>query len=204
MQFPRFYQAYFDFTSKPPVPGKSNIWNEAAKNYLGNYLCENGYCRAGSTTPFDFIGSKENWLDWASTYHTSYPVPYEAALNPTMIVLGGFTLRALAKGKVEWLSGKTFRILVEEMAVVLWDSFNFEPEKGLKEQISQKVVGLGSWRCDPPEMHIVKYPGCTILDNQDFRTFQLETKYGSDFMVLTSPHKVEKFKGEPYDYTCQK
>ena len=204
IKFPRFSIAYNTFTANPPIKDKRNIFNEAAKISLQEYLCRHGFMEKGKTTEFDFIGTKSNWQKWENDYHSSYPAPanYQINMDYTMIVLGGFSLRALAKGKVQWLEGNTYMIHVEKIAVILWDSFNFHNDNNFKDILAQMIFGVGFWRCEPPAMERYLFPGSAKLVNGDFQLFRLVNNCGNDFMVLTEPHIVESFNGDSYKYAC--
>lgn len=207
MNFPRFANAYNTFTAVPPIKGKSNILNDAAKKSLGDYLCAQGYMRPGATVDFDFIRDGKSWRAWQSDYHTSYPVASEKSLieiEGDTVVLGGFTLRGLAKGTVEWISGNEYLVDVKEIAVIVWDAFNFEEEKGSSEGWFYSIFGLGLWRCEPPAFDPLHLPGGARLNNGHFRSFRNKKFGGTDFMVLTEPHTVENFSGERYEYVCEK
>lgn len=207
MNFPRFANAYKTFTAIPPVEGKRNILNQAAKDSLSNYLCANGYMRPGATMDFDFIRDANNWRAWQSDYHTSYPAKPEYdtdEIEGSTVVLGGFSFRALARGTVEWISGNEYWVDVKEIAVIVWDAFNFDEEPGFLDEAIHAVFGLGFWRCAPPAFNVKPLlPDGTQLNNGDFRSFRNKKFGGTDFMVLTEPHTVENFSGERYKYVCE-
>lgn len=206
MNFPRFANAYQTFTAVPPIKGKSNILNDAAKESLGKYLCKQGYMRPGKNVAFDFIQDAQKWHDWKCDYHTSSPIAADydnEDIEGSMVVLGGFTLRALARGTVEWISGDEYWVNVNEIDVILWDSFNFDEESGVLNKAIHGVFGLGEWRCEPPAFSIGPLSGGTRLKNYHFRNFRDKKIGGTDFMVLTEPHTVENFSGQRYKYVCE-
>lgn len=132
-----------------PKAGESNIFNKAARDSLAKYLCKKGMMKkVEEEVPFDFIGTRQNWKNWEEDYHTLYPESgvVEPELDYLTITLGAFTLRALAKGHVKWKEGNIFTVHVDEIAVILWDSFNFHDDKKTLEYYAHKIIGLGDWR----------------------------------------------------------
>ena len=177
-----------------------NIYSQAALKQLGVILCREGCLDpAKEAVDFDFIQS--DWRQWETFYHTLCSVPRWPDSDGLMAALAGFTLRALAAGRAENLGNGRWRITVTRVAVFVHDSFNFA------EDDSYFANNLGKWSCihlDGGENSV--YPEVehdyVSLSNNDFRNFREKYGFGSDFLVLSRPHIVEKFKEVSYVTTC--
>ena len=204
MSFWRSRDKYLAFTAKISDPYDAffpdHIMNMAAQASLGNILCrpvsgEKKYMRVNETVPFDFTLS--HWETWKDVYHTLIRVGVQ--VNPVdglMAAMGAFTLRALAGGRTEHVSGNRYKVHVEKIAVFVHDVFNFEDE------LMEYIFGFAFWSCEKlafSERYVDEY---TKLNNGDFRDFRRRHNRGGDFLVLSQPRMVANFAGESYEYTC--
>jgi hypothetical protein len=112
--------------------------------------------------------------------------------------MGAFSLRALARGRVEPLGGKRYRVHVDGVSVFVRDAFNFE-EEGLGGNNY-----LGDWDCETLSVNSLPFPGSMSLENSTFRAFRSAYGQGGDFTILSEAHPVEDFPGAGYEYTCSK
>lgn len=195
-----------DSFGQPEPP--DNIYNTKTKQSLGVILARDGFLKEinGQKTPFDFTASP--WQEWEAKYHTLRVVPQPYGIGGQQAALAGFTLRALAKGDVEFIRKGVFHIRVTGVAVFAHDLFNFAPDG---------VEWLGHWSCEngdviagawdyindeklPGFLATPPPPGYAILRNQDYRNYQDKYGLGHDFIVLSQTHTVENFEIIEYDY----
>lgn len=189
------YKAFID----PMVPELPYIADPGAQRQLGVILERNNYLK-GAGGKFDFIDTP--WTEWEDKYHTLMPVPRSTTTDGLMAALAGFTLRALAKGSVEHLGGKTYAIHVSQIAVFVHDRFQFEQDP------LPWANNLGYWSCEDATGALVNPPDGRKefyyqLYNETFRNFRSRYSNGGDFLVLSQSHLVENFTGKRYEYTCR-
>lgn len=180
-----------------------NITNWGAAQQLGKIVTRQAECKAlakGEHWDFDFISSP--WPQWEDKYHTLIAVPRGEDADGLMASMAGFSLRALAKGRVKFEGGQEYWIHISAVAVFAHDKFQFE-----KEQVAY-LEQLGWWSCEELHGGVLQKPEVNSssyfsLENETFRTFRRKYEHGGDFLVLSQPHLVENFKGVSYVYSCK-
>jgi uncharacterized Zn-binding protein involved in type VI secretion len=172
-----------------------NINNSASKMDLSRILVRDGGL-GSKKLPFDHIAAP--WTQWEAKYHTLHKVSQPYGVNAQQALLGGFTLRALAKGWTE-PEGRKHRIHITDVAVFAHDVFNFDPAG---------VEWLGCWNCEKGDVvasigdYLLGPPsGYTVILNEDFRNYQNKYGLGHDYLVLSQPHLVENFEAISYVYS---
>jgi phage baseplate assembly protein V len=196
MSHPRARAAHDQFTAKNQSQEDHNMYNAPALNQLGEILCRDGYM-GDEPLPFDFTVSP--WPEWKAGYHAHISVA-RSRIEPDGLdaALAAFTLRSLAKGWTEPDGEGGHIVHVTGMAVFVYDTFNFEEEKG------PLANELGSWRCEPPGFSL--RPSLSLnwtwLENKDLRNFRSKYGIGEDFLVLSQPRIVDDFQELRYEYIC--
>lgn len=144
---------------------------------------------------FDFINSE--WKQWQSLYFQHYRVnSIQAGIGTGLYAcMGAFTFRFLPKGKIEYLGENNYKVILDEMAIFVHDSFNFEGDA------FPLFDYLGYWSCE--EKDVSSTSGVTNtsyikMSNTKFRDFREYNKIGNDFLVLSKPKLIDNF--EPYNY----
>lgn len=180
--FTRASRAY-DIITEP-----NYLFSENAKKLLAKRLE-----RVGKLTdrrePFDFIS--ENWRKWPASYFQSKAV--ERQQIPTdppdglMAAMGAFMIYALAKGYSE-PCGRGHKIVIEDVALVVYDRFNFEGPGTYKY-----------WRCSPPDFSYQDESGYTEVTNDKFNAFRNFYGRGYDFAVISGPHDLEIQRAVEYE-----
>lgn len=194
MQYDRAALAYAQFVDLVPSV-EQQIMNYQARQQLGKIVTRQPECKAlgeGEHWDFDFIST--SWTEWEDKYHTLKAVPRVSAYDGLMAALAGFTLRALAKGSVQYKGKGEYTITVCEIAVFVRDKFQFE------EDVDAAANKLGYWNCEQLSFSRVPFQGYGLLFNEMFRDFRNRSGNGGDFLVLSQPHLVENFSGARYDY----
>lgn len=198
MGFPRIRHDYDEFVQPPPLEmlHAPNVRNWYALESLGRILKREGFLTGGRSR-FDFINAP--WQQWEDLYYTLKKVnglpPLSQNPDGLTVALNAFSLRALASGSVEPLNNGNYLIKVEKIAVFVHDTFNFA------EDIVQDIYGFGYWSCRDHSFSIDKKSDHTKLGNEDFRAFRSRYNNGENFLLLSSPHIVENFGGESYEYS---
>ena len=162
------------------VPGKDSLITLLKRDNLLN----------DSYTHFEYISA--DWETWKPNYFQRYTVEgfYSVPPDGLTAAMGTFSLMALANGSIEPLFEGGHRINVEELAIFVWDSFNFEGG-----------YPLGLWSCEEKKFAAVlpEEGGFNVLNNTDFQNFRERMGKGNDFLVLSQLHLVENFEGLSYD-----
>lgn len=137
----------------------------------------------------NFKFTQLQWHLWKEYYFQSRRVPgmLTIPIDGLMAAMGDFNFRALADGIIEpYRNG--YRIIVDKVGVIVWDSFNFDGE-----------FPLYYWSCPHKSFQFMDPDEAIYLYNSEFRKFQDVTGRGSDFLVLSEPKLVDTFEGYAYE-----
>lgn len=164
----------------------ANLFSENAKLELFNSVKKAGLL-TGKKEEFKF--TKSEWPEWESYYFQREPVFGMDAIYPDglMAAMGTFDLRALPDGTVE-PSDNGYRITVQNVAIYIHDSFNFEG-----------YAPLGYWSCVHESFQNLDPDEAVYLYNSDFRLFRETTNFGEDFLILSLPKPVDSFTAVTYE-----
>ncbi len=162
--------------------------NAAAQQTLTSILRRDEKLIPEKGASFDYINTE--WPHWKPDYFQQKQARGMLAFPPDglMAAMGNFMLRALAKGTVVPMGQTGWSVKVEEVAIFIWDSFNFVGD-----------ASLGYWRCSPPSFKYQPDSGFESLDNENFRDFRNTFGKGNDFLVLSIPKNIDRFIGFEYE-----
>ena len=178
MQYPRAAQTYDTLRME-------YSFNEKAWKKLSEILARDEKL-SDQCIPFDY--TQEPWTRWETVYHTGLSVPGKVwPVDGMMAALAGFTLRALAKGRVCPNGDGTYTITVTGLSIFAHDKFNFEGD-----------AWLGFWSCKKKIYHFNPLAGDFSLSNSDFHIFRKSLGLGNDFLVLSQQHPVAPFQEQRY------
>ena len=170
--------------------GMENLTSPKALERLTLYLKERGYL-VGTEKHFDCTVLP--WPEWdaAAFQFTVVRGMASATADGLMAAMGDFAFRALAGGKVQPLVSGGHRIFVTKLAVIVWDSFNFDGD-----------YNLGYWSCEQEGFTLnpgSEKSGYKKLENRNFNEFRKKRGFGQDFLVLSEPRLIDNFRSIIYD-----
>lgn len=170
--------------------GMENLTSPKALERLTLYLKERGYL---ADTEKNFDCTVLPWPEWdaAAFQFTVVQGMASATADGLMAAMGDFAFRALAGGKVRPLVSGGHRIFVTKLAVIVWDSFNFNGD-----------YNLGYWSCEQEGFTLnqnSEKSGYKKLENRNFNEFRKKRGFGQDFLVLSEPRIIDNFRSIIYD-----
>lgn len=174
---------------------KGKLFSEKAEKLLLDRLKRDGLLK-GERCAFNYIQParlldgvyKPEWERWKESYFQSAEIKRQqypdfeddgSVADGLQAAMASFMIYALAKGYTDPIANG-HKIVIEEVALLAWDSFNFDG-----------TDYYGSWRCTPPDFLVGWDAGYTILSNGPFDHFRNEFGHGNDFLVLSGPHPIE-------------
>lgn len=185
-QSPRM--AYDALTDLAPL--KNSIYNDMARRQLAEYLRADGKLTDQRET-FDYINApKKSTADqkgWEDRYFQQHPVPRSNRVDGLLAAMGGFSMCALAKGEVAPNPRGGHTVFVVEVAVFVYDKFDFDPDDY-----------FFFWDCGGKAFSFSSLSN-RFLMGKDLIQFRAQYGIGNDFQVFSAVHKVEDFEEMKYD-----
>ena len=133
------------------------------------------------------------WDKWKASYFQQVTVYGFADLSSDglMAAMGNFTFRTLAAGDVKPLPEGGHRITIRKVAIIVWDSFNFDGEYDLKYwSCKEKAFSVTGGDATSSYFHVT---------NGSFQEFRKKYGLGEDFLVLSQPKIVDNIGIMIYD-----
>lgn len=178
------------------------LFHQKARETLARILRDDGYL-GNTRMEFDYTQPKLHpeshrpWEEWKHGYFQRVTVPgaYIIPIDGISACLGQFDFRALAAGYTIPLENGGHKIVIENVSIYLWDSFNFHKEDE-----------LGYWSCEKKSFKLFDIPlfeDKTYLQVYNTHFIQFRNKYGQgeDFMVLSYPKPVDYLSRFQYETT---
>lgn len=164
--------------------------NQRAINSLNNILRREGFF-VKQNIEFNFLDI--SWQMWETYYYQRVDIEEHQLVGSGIIAaLETFTFRFLPKGKIEYLENNQYKITLEQIAVFVYDVFNFSED--------DNMFGLGFWSCENKNISSVPLPGYIQMTNYRFNNFRSQTNCGNDFKVLSRPKIIDNFDKYIYNY----
>lgn len=121
------------------------------------------------------------WRKWKESYYQDTSVLIVVMVDGLTASMGDFNFRALAAGYTEPLSNGGHRITIERVSVFVWDSFNFHDAED----------DLHYWSCKEKAFSLGSAPNYINITNASFQDFRKKYNRGSDFMILSTPRRID-------------
>lgn len=161
---------------------EERVWvNEAAQGQIAEMLRRKGMLVEAQHS-FNFLHLPAIRLD--PDYVQNRPVLYDLNTAPDdlMGALGRFRLRIAIAGSVSPSApplNPGHVVIVNEIGVYAWDSFDFQ-----EEQL------LGCWNEVQNSFRLVGAPGWECVSNETFRNYRTRTGRGGDFLIFSDVRRV--------------
>ena len=166
------------------------LFSPKALDTLAHVLHKDGLL-TNIPTSFDYTITQ--WDKWKASYFQQVTVYGFADLSSDglMAAMGNFTFRTLAAGDVKPLPEGGHRITIRKVAIIVWDSFNFDGEYDLKYwSCKEKAFSVTGGDATSSYFHVT---------NGSFQEFRKKYGLGEDFLVLSQPKIVDNIGIMIYD-----
>ena len=167
----------------------ARVWaNAPAQKEIARMLKKSGYLTAAPMSrPFGNLNAHIQLLDM--DYVNQRSVTFGVGnLDDLSAALGNFTLRVAVAGGVTPLTASKFHVIINEVAIYVRDSFDFEGEQF-----------LGFWDDSDNSVSMLNPLSGTSISNQDFRDWRAATGLGGDFLVFSDAHRLRLTTPDEFD-----